>query len=62
MGQFIDHDITFDQTSPRRSVASAVVTRVGDGHTSYYTSGCARILVDGFLGRPVAPPTQVCTG
>ena len=40
---------------------SVVVTRVGDGHTSYYTSGCARTLVDGFLGRPIAPPTQVCT-
>jgi pimeloyl-ACP methyl ester carboxylesterase len=40
---------------------SVVVTRVGDGHTSYYTSACARGLIDGFLGHPVAPPAQTCT-
>jgi pimeloyl-ACP methyl ester carboxylesterase len=39
---------------------SVVVTRVGDGHTSYYTSGCARAHVDGFLSHSVAPATQVC--
>jgi pimeloyl-ACP methyl ester carboxylesterase len=39
---------------------SDVLTRVGDGHTSYYTSACARAAEDGFLIRPVAPPDAVC--
>ena len=40
---------------------SDVLTRVGDGHTSYYTSTCARTAIDNFLLRPQGPPDAVCT-
>jgi pimeloyl-ACP methyl ester carboxylesterase len=39
---------------------SAMLTRLGDGHTSYYTSVCARTAVDQYLIRPQAPPDRVC--
>jgi fermentation-respiration switch protein FrsA (DUF1100 family) len=42
---------------------SALLTRTGDGHTSLYTSECARTAMDAFLiaGR-AAEPNQVCEG
>jgi pimeloyl-ACP methyl ester carboxylesterase len=41
---------------------SVVLTRVGDGHTSYLVSPCARDAVDRYLIDRVLPaPTQVCT-
>jgi pimeloyl-ACP methyl ester carboxylesterase len=41
---------------------SVVFTRVGDGHTSYLTSPCARAVVDRYLVDRVLPgPAQVCT-
>jgi pimeloyl-ACP methyl ester carboxylesterase len=39
---------------------SVVLTRRGDGHTSYYGSVCARTAMDSYLVRPVAPATRVC--
>jgi pimeloyl-ACP methyl ester carboxylesterase len=41
---------------------SVMVTRTGDGHTSYYTSECARTASDQYLVRPQAPPDRVCEG
>ena len=41
---------------------SALLTRTGDGHTSYYTSPCARAAIDSYLVRPQAPPDRVCVG
>jgi pimeloyl-ACP methyl ester carboxylesterase len=40
---------------------SDILTRVGDGHTSYYTSACARAAMDRFLIQRSAPPDAVCT-
>jgi pimeloyl-ACP methyl ester carboxylesterase len=41
---------------------SVVVTRLGDGHTSYLVSPCTRAVVDHYLIDRVLPdPTQVCT-
>jgi pimeloyl-ACP methyl ester carboxylesterase len=40
---------------------SSVLTRVGDGHTSYYTSDCAPTAMDSYLVRPQSPPAPVCT-
>lgn len=40
---------------------SALLTRVGDGHTSYYTSPCARAATDAYLVRPQAPADRICT-
>jgi pimeloyl-ACP methyl ester carboxylesterase len=37
-----------------------LLTRTGDGHTSYYTSPCARAAIDNYLVRPQAPPDRVC--
>jgi pimeloyl-ACP methyl ester carboxylesterase len=39
---------------------SVMVTRIGDGHTSYYTSSCARTRIDAFLVSRHAPVSQVC--
>jgi pimeloyl-ACP methyl ester carboxylesterase len=39
---------------------SDLLTRTGDGHTSYYTSPCARAAMDDYLIRPQAPPDRVC--
>jgi pimeloyl-ACP methyl ester carboxylesterase len=39
---------------------SDILTRTGDGHTSYHTSPCARTAIDGYLIRPQAPPDRVC--
>ncbi|MEU8615046.1 alpha/beta fold hydrolase [Actinoplanes sp. NPDC048791] len=39
-----------------------LLTRTGDGHTSVYTSPCARTAIDEYLVRPVAPAVRVCAG
>jgi hypothetical protein len=39
---------------------SAMLTRTGDGHTSYHTSDCARTATDEYLIRPQAPADRVC--
>lgn len=41
---------------------SVMLTRTGDGHTSYHTSPCARTATDDYLIRPQAPADQVCEG
>jgi pimeloyl-ACP methyl ester carboxylesterase len=40
----------------------ALLTRTGDGHTSYHTSPCARAAIDQYLIRPQAPPDRICPG
>jgi pimeloyl-ACP methyl ester carboxylesterase len=37
-----------------------LLTRTGDGHTSYYTSPCARAAIDDYLIRPQSSPDRVC--
>ncbi len=39
---------------------SDVLTRIGDGHTSYYTSECARAAMDRYLVHPQALSSPVC--
>jgi pimeloyl-ACP methyl ester carboxylesterase len=39
---------------------SHVLTREGDGHTSYYTSQCARDAIDAFLVDLTLPQQEVC--
>lgn len=39
---------------------SHLLTRTGDGHTSYYTSTCARAATDGYLIQPGGPSNQTC--
>ena len=39
---------------------SDLLTRTGDGHTSYYTSPCARTAMDAYLIRPQAPADRIC--
>jgi pimeloyl-ACP methyl ester carboxylesterase len=39
---------------------SSVLTRNGDGHTSYYTSECARTAMDHYLLHPQSPAAPVC--
>jgi pimeloyl-ACP methyl ester carboxylesterase len=39
---------------------SDILTRTGDGHTSYITSPCARAAIDEYLIRPQAPADRVC--
>lgn len=39
---------------------SSVLSRVGDGHTSYYTSACARLATDQFLLTMQSPAAPVC--
>ncbi|GLI02182.1 alpha/beta hydrolase [Phytohabitans aurantiacus] len=41
---------------------AALLTRTGDGHTSYHTSECARTASDQYLLRPKAPAHRVCEG
>jgi pimeloyl-ACP methyl ester carboxylesterase len=41
---------------------SSLLTRTGDGHTSYFTSACARSAMDRFLVTPKAPADIVCEG
>ena len=41
---------------------SDILTRTGDGHTSYHTSPCARTAMDRYLVRPEAPAVSVCRG
>jgi pimeloyl-ACP methyl ester carboxylesterase len=40
---------------------STLLTRTGDGHTSYHSSACARAATDRYLIRPQAPADRVCT-
>jgi hypothetical protein len=59
---------TFDPSDPyawAHSLAaqiegSHVLTREGDGHTSYFTSDCARAAIDAFLVDLVVPDREVC--
>jgi pimeloyl-ACP methyl ester carboxylesterase len=39
---------------------SDLLTRTGDGHTSYYSSPCARAAMDDYLVRPRSAPDRVC--
>jgi pimeloyl-ACP methyl ester carboxylesterase len=39
---------------------SVMLTRSGDGHTSYHTSPCARAAIDDYLVRVTAPADRVC--
>jgi pimeloyl-ACP methyl ester carboxylesterase len=39
---------------------SHLLTRTGDGHTSYHTSPCARSAIDAYLVRPEGPANGVC--
>jgi pimeloyl-ACP methyl ester carboxylesterase len=39
---------------------SDLLTRLGDGHTSYYTSECARAATDAYLVHPEAAARRVC--
>jgi pimeloyl-ACP methyl ester carboxylesterase len=39
---------------------SDLLTRTGDGHTSFYTSQCARAATTRYLIRPQAPADRVC--
>jgi hypothetical protein len=41
---------------------SALLTRTGDGHTSIYTSDCARSAAEKFLTVRHAEANQVCRG
>jgi pimeloyl-ACP methyl ester carboxylesterase len=42
---------------------SALLTRVGDGHTSYFSSPCAQAAIDRYLIEArTAGPNQVCVG
>ena len=41
---------------------SALLTRTGDGHTSYHTSDCARTATDRYLIRSRAPADRICVG
>jgi hypothetical protein len=41
---------------------SVVFTRLGDGHTSYFTSPCTRAVIDRYVvDRAIPDPEQVCT-
>jgi hypothetical protein len=40
--------------------SSSVLTRNGDGHTSYYTSECARVATDKFLVTKQSVAAPVC--
>ena len=39
---------------------SDILTRTGDGHTSYHSSPCARAAADQYLIRPQSSPDRVC--
>jgi pimeloyl-ACP methyl ester carboxylesterase len=39
---------------------SHLLTRTGDGHTSYNTSPCARTATDAYLVQPGGPPNRTC--
>jgi len=41
-------------------VGSDLLTRTGEGHTSYYTSPCARRATDRYLIHPEAPANRLC--
>jgi pimeloyl-ACP methyl ester carboxylesterase len=40
---------------------ASILTRTGDGHTSYNTSKCARAAVDAYLVTPKAPASTTCS-
>lgn len=40
---------------------SQLLTRTGDGHTSYHTSPCARTATDAYLVQPGGPPNRICS-
>jgi hypothetical protein len=37
-----------------------LLTRTGDGHTSYYSSPCSRTAMDDYLVHPQAADDRVC--
>jgi len=39
---------------------SDLLTRTGDGRTSYFTSPCARAAIDAYLLHPRAPADRIC--
>jgi len=41
---------------------SALLTRSGDGHTSIYTSDCARSAAEAFLIQSQSEANRVCEG
>jgi pimeloyl-ACP methyl ester carboxylesterase len=41
---------------------SDLLTRTGDGHTSFHTSPCARAAIVRYLVRPQAPADSICAG
>jgi TAP-like protein len=43
-------------------VGSALLTRTGDGHTSIYTSDCAKSGVDTFLIERRSEANRICEG
>jgi pimeloyl-ACP methyl ester carboxylesterase len=42
--------------------ASALLTRTGDGHTSVFTSDCAKSAMDAFLIERRSEPNRICEG
>jgi pimeloyl-ACP methyl ester carboxylesterase len=50
----------WSHTLAARIHGSDLLTRTGDGHTSYYTSPCSRTAMDEYLLRPQAPADRVC--
>ena len=46
----------------RRSTVRALLTRTGDGHTSIYTSECARSAAEAFLVETQTEANRVCDG
>jgi TAP-like protein len=41
---------------------SAILTRTGDGHTSIYTSDCAKSAMDAFLVERRSDANPICEG
>jgi pimeloyl-ACP methyl ester carboxylesterase len=41
---------------------SALLTRTGDGHTSVFTSDCAKSAMDAFLIERRSEPNRICEG
>jgi hypothetical protein len=39
---------------------SILLTRTGDGHTSYHTSACAQAALDAYLINRTAPASRIC--
>jgi pimeloyl-ACP methyl ester carboxylesterase len=51
---------TWAHTLAAQIHGSSILTRTGDGHTSYHTSPCAQSATDRFLVVPSAPADSVC--